>query len=393
LTLKQIYSSSWDNYIYSHQRKLWLEKKHFEAVMKTINCRTARMGMAKYSCESCNHEHFIYRSCKHRFCPTCGTVDTYNWADKTLQFLLNIKHHHVVVTLPKALRFLSKLNGNRIHDLLFQSSASILLDWFNYKYNIKPGIVSVLHTAGADLKYHPHVHLIVTGGGLHMPSKTIQELPNAYLTRQRFLANKFKQQFCRQLLKIHQAEPLNFPKIWEDKPNRLNDFLNKVKKQQWIVSIQKPLADLSQIVGYVGRYTKRTCLSEYKLISHENDVVSFEYNDYKNTPRGHKPLKSVCRLPTFGFLDHLLQHVPDKRYRMVRYMGLYNSHHKKHIPKQEQPTTQTDSKNDEEWIEFEQYRKLEMEHDKQDPLQCPNCKTMMTFDGFVYPYKQLIDDG
>lgn len=351
------------------------------------------MGMAKYCCSTCEHEHYIYRSCKHRFCPTCGTIDTYKWAEKTLQYLLNIKHHHVVITLPKGLRFLSKLNGNRIHDLLFQTSTSILLDWFNHKYKIKPGIVSVLHTAGADLKYHPHVHLIVTGGGLHMPSMTIKELPNAYLTRQRFLANKFKQEFCKQLLKIHKRQPLNLPKIWKDKPNRFLEFLDKVQKQQWIVSIQKPLEDLSQIVGYVGRYTKRTCLSEYKLISHENNVVSFEYNDYKNTARGQKPLKSVCRLQTIEFLDRLLQHVPEKRYRMVRYMGLYNSHHKHLIPKDETLKTKDEAIKEEDWIEFQEYRKLEMDHDKPDPLQCPNCKTMMTFEAFVYPYKEHIDDS
>ena len=360
--------------------------------MKTINCRTARIGVTKYSCKTCNHVHYIYRSCQHRFCPTCGVVDTYKWAEKTLQHLLDIKHHHVVVTLPKALRFLSKMNDNRIHNLLFSVSASIIQDWFSYKYKIKPGIISVLHTAGSDLKYHPHVHLIVSGGGLHMSSKSINKLPNAYLTRQRFLANKFKKEFITKLIASHKSKPLKTPRAWNNDDTKLESFLSKLKEKQWIVSIQKPLNNLSKIVGYVGRYTKRTCISEYKLIDFKNKIVSFNFNDYKNTPRGEKPKQSIIHKPINEFLTDLLQHVPDKRYRMVRYYGLYNTHYRKYIPKNSIQNT-TENIENLEWEEFAELRKLDIQHGKQDPLLCPHCKTLMTFDEIIYPFKIYYNDS
>ena len=140
----------------------------------------------------------INRRCGHRFCARCGYVDTQKWAQTTLTRLSDMKHHHVVFTLPKLLRQLSKRNGNKLHDLLFESSQFVIQQWFKKKYNLKPGIVSVLHTFGSDLKYHPHIHMLVSGGGQNDLGQEI-ELDLNYLTRQRFLADKNKIYFMKRL--------------------------------------------------------------------------------------------------------------------------------------------------------------------------------------------------
>ena len=392
-SLKEIYKTHWDDYLKSKERKLWIEKRHFEAVYKTLSCRTSRLGVTSYICNGCGHRHFIHRSCGHRFCGTCGVVETYKWTKGSLQRLLNIKHHHIVMTLPKSLRLISKLNDNKLHDLLFNSSVHVLKEWFRIKHNLLPGIVSVLHTAGADLKYHPHVHMIVSGGGKQLDSEVIRELKSDYLTRQRFLGKQLRDRFIFGLLKLEKKGDLSFPHNWKLKDNTFKTWLHRIRDKHWIVSIQKPLVDINHIVAYVGRYTKRACISEYKLESHTKNEISFQYTDYKNSIRGQKPLVSIKRMSPHDFLDQLLQHVPKKRYRMVRYFGLYCSHYigkidriknKKEDPLEDQTNI---------WGEFEEMRKEDIRRGKPDPLICPHCGTHLEFEDVFYPYKINIDDS
>lgn len=350
-----------------------------------MSCRTARLGKTVYKCQTCPHEHFIYRSCKNRFCPTCGINETFKWADASLSKLLNIKHHHVIFTLPKPLRHISKLNGDLIHNLLFKLANETLANWFEHKHNLRPGIVAVLHTAGSDLKYHPHVHLIVTGGGQHLANNSIVTLKHDYLTKQRFLANQFRKLFINEICALFKKDKLIIPKSIDH--SNLKNWISRLKQKQWIVSIQKPLNDIKQIIGYVGRYSKRTCISEYKITNLSRTHVSFAFNDYKNTPRGHKPLQSIITLTITQFLDNLLQHVPNKKYRMVRYFGIYSSFYLAKLKIQQGVNLDLNIKIDEQWSEFPHLRKNDVANGKPDPLKCPNCKTIMAFSEIVYPFK------
>ena len=135
-----------------------------------------------------------------------------------------------------------------------------------------------------------------------------------------------------------------------------------------------------------------SCVSEYKLVAHKDGLVSFAFNDYKNTPIGEKPKQSICHKPLHNFLDELLHHVPDKRYRMVRYYGLYNSHYRKYLPKQETKNQEVDC-NELDWEEFAELRKLDIQNGKPDPLLCPHCNCLMSFDEIIYPFKSYYDDS
>lgn len=374
-SLKEIYQLFWKRYLNHSDRKLYLEKRHFKAVYDSINCRTAVLGKTVYSCKTCDHKHHIYRSCKNRFCPTCGILETYNWADRILNNLLPIKHHHIVFTLPKPIRNIQKRNHILILNLFFEAATQAIKEWFAFKHNIIPGIVAVLHTAGSDLKHHPHIHMIVSAGGLNAKNLQIQELKSDFLTRQRFLANKFKVIFNQKLITNLKNIKLG-PTL--SQPIHFKKFLNNINQKQWIISIQKPLKDLNHIVNYVGRYSKRTCISEYNIVNIKNDFITFKFKDYKNTPRGQKPNIALRTLHFTKFLDLLLQHVPHKKFRMVRYAGAYNSCYKKYIPSKN-PITPEDIINDNvQWEEFYNIRKLDKINGKPDPLLCPNCKIIMT---------------
>ena len=390
-TLVEIYENEFKSYVKSSGRKLWLDKHHFEAVYKSMSCGTPRIGYAYYVCECCNECKRIYRSCGSRFCGRCGSASTQKWAEESLSLLLNMKHHHVVMTLPKPLRFLSKMNENKIHDLLFQNSSAVLQSWFEHKRGLRAGIVSVLHTSGSDLKYHPHVHMIVSGGGTDLMTGEIKELPTDYLTKQRFLGNQLRIRMEKSLLALYRKGELRVPKRWDEDELSFKKWLRDLEEKHWIVSIQKSLDDRSQIIGYVGRYTKRACLSEYKIESYGNGKVSFRYNDYKNTPRGSKPKESIRTMKVYDFLDELLQHVPTKGYRMVRYYGLYCSHYKSKLPKEEKE--EVEIVEGEEWGEYEELRRVDIEKGKEDPLRCIKCKKLMEFKGIIYPELRYVDDS
>lgn len=375
------------------KRRLKIEKKHYRAVFNTIYCRTAKIGVTKYGCLECDKFSYIYRSCKNRFCARCGNADTIKWAQNALSRLANIKHHHVVFTLPKALRHIAKLNEVDFYNILFRSTSKAIVDWFYHKHKVKPGIVSVLHTSGSDLKYHPHIHVILTGGGLDLNTNQIIEFKSDYLTRQRFLASKFQQYFFKQLFQHVSNKKLILPKRFNNDHHAFFKWARTIRDKQWIVSIQKPLNDIKQIVGYVGRYTKRACLSEYKIHNVTNDRIDILFNDYKNTPKNHKPLQSIKSFSTTEFFDQLLQHVPHKNFRMVRYYGIYTSHYKHLLNNQTQETSQQNTELDHTWSEFGNYRKLEIQHGKPDPLICPNCKNLMSFVSVIYSNQSFINDS
>ena len=305
-----------------------------------------------------------------------------------LSRLMNIKHFHVVTTLPKALRSLAKLNGNDLYDLLFRTSAEVLKSWFKAKHKLMPGIVSVLHTAGSDLKFHPHVHMIVSGGGQLIGSGEYESLKSDFLCEQQFLGRQLKIKYQSKLIRLYEKGKLKTPLRIQEKKDLVN-WLYNINQKHWIVSIQKPLEDIHQIIGYVGRYTKRACISEYK-IAEVGQSIKFRYHDYKNTPRGEKPLEAIKSLSPAEFLDELLQHVPTKRYRMVRYYGLYNSVYLNNIPQSYKATFEAEKlpeEDDFEWGEFEAYRKSLIRSGRPDPLYCQTCKQDMILIGILFKGK------
>lgn len=283
------------------------------------------------------------------------------------------------------------MNRDKIHDALFKTSAAVIKDWFEKNKNTQIGIVSVLHTAGSDLKYHPHIHMIVSRGGRKIGTSQFNKIKGEYLCPQRELGKSLKNRMIEEVCKLYREENLVIYKKLKSEIE-LRKWLKNGKEKHWIVSIQKPLDDINQIVGYVGRYTKRACLSEYKLKEIKPNVI-FEFNDYKNTPRGKAPVKGIISLKPFNFLDKLLQHVPSKNYKMVRYFGLYNARNKNDIPnnfKLQNDEIKTEFPDDYDWGIFENLRKAFISAGKQDPLFCQHCQKHRIL-AFIYFKNKIIN--
>lgn len=373
--ISEIYQKYMDDYKKSPLRRLFLQPKHDLAINCTCACRTEKMGGVVLACPDCGDMHYHYHSCGHRFCPTCGVHATNKWAKNILSRLLNIRHYHIVMTLPYKLRRLAQRNGDLLHNLLFIIAAKVIQEWFAAK-GLLCGIIAVLHTAGSDLKYHPHVHLIVSAGGRELTTGEIEELTGDYLTHHKYLANKFRFYFTQELIKLYDKEELKVQGEYLHRPFFMK-FIKKLNEKAWIVGIDKPLKDATDIVRYVARYTRRACMSEYKIVSINDGKIVFTFNDYKNTPRGqYPPTQGLCTLTYVEFLDRLLQHVPNKGFQAVRRYGLYTGRNIKTIPPQyklpevaiEQPQqSDIDNNNDQAGDDPAQW---ETTYDR-----CPHCGT------------------
>ncbi len=391
--LSEIYVKYRASYLADENRQLKIEDRHLKAMRMTEVCRTLKLGALVLRCESCGAIEVLYRSCRNRFCPGCGSANTYQWAEKTLSRLLEVPHHHIVMTLPKEYRHLSQMNGNALHDLLFTCSAIVVRSYFKEKYGCLPGMVSVLHTAGSDLKYHPHVHMVVTRGGKMLKNDRYKVIKGSFLVKNEILAKELKKEFNRKLKFLNKKESLIVPKSIRE-GRGFNEWIEGLKEKSWIVNIEKPLPDVKQIVNYVGRYTKRACISEYKIEKIEPNIV-FRYKDYKNSKRGEKPLESLKTMTPTEFLDSLLQHVPTKRYRMVRYYGLYSSYYIGDIP--EGLRSKIEGKALEEleeegyWGELESMRKYLVANGYRDLLICKSCQGKMMPLGRLNPEGELIE--
>jgi hypothetical protein len=321
--LSDIYRLYFKEYLQSKSRQLFVEERHLTAVNQTLCCRTGKLGYHLFRCSGCQEQKYLYHSCKHRFCGNCGSAETHRWAEDLQVKLLDIPHHHVVFTLPAALRKLSRDNPKAIYDLFFRASSQVLQNYFRFKHHLNCGLVSVLHTAGSDLKYHPHLHLIVSGGGVDQATGKQIVLPGKHLCNSSHLKKRFRWQFEKGLVDLYEKGSLRLSGSLAFGRSYFLSYLKKLNAQDWVVSIQPALADKSHIVKYVGRYTKRACLSEYRIAAIEAGRIGFTYKDYKNSKAGEKPTEALMVLPYSQFLDRLLQHVPAKGFRMVRYYGLY----------------------------------------------------------------------
>lgn len=316
--LADIYDLYYDDFVRDPKRTLYLQQKHHHAVRQSRNCR--KYGKNAYACSECGDAVEINYSCHHRFCARCGAAASNKWVMKLNSKLVAVKHGHVVMTVPYFLRSLCKRNQSLFYEAMFRCSALAIQQIIKEKYGVKIGLISVLHTYGSDLKYHPHNHIIVSLGGVK--DDTWQNLQKKYLCDHRLLAERYKKLLSAELLKLYSQNALNTEGVLEQHED-MTAFLKKYDTQNWIVGINLDIEDTQHLIGYCGRYLRRACLSEYRLISIEKDFILFGFKDYKNTPRGEKTIESVKTMSATAFLDTLLKHVPDKGFVGVRYYGIY----------------------------------------------------------------------
>lgn len=288
-----------------------------------------------------------------------------------------IKHYHVTFTLPGKLRRLAKKNKGVFYDAMFKAAGWALKEWFWKKYKVVAGIIMVIQTSGGALKYHPHIHCIVTGGGLREGEWF--EIEGDYLVNEMFIGNKFRVKLNDLLIKAYDSGEIKFP---EDLSHLLSRkefmiLIDQTYEKRCVASVEKPLKDPEEIVRYVGRYTKRACLSEYKIKGFEDGYITYEYKEYYRDKKGRNRSRDrEITLHYKEFFDRLFQHVPEPGFRCVRYYGIYARMGE--LPPKPAPEVKPKP-------EKLSWRELQIEKTGEDPLICPVCGSELKFKKTYFP--------
>lgn len=319
-SLAEFFNAHWENYVKKPTK--FITKEQFKAVNAIRLCRTSELGKDVYACKDCGSNVEIYHSCKNRFCPNCSWTDTLKWADKVFNKLMNVPHRHVVVTLPHDLNSIILKNKKFCFDTLMSLASNLVKEYIIKEFNTIPGVISVLHTFGEKKNLHVHVHMIVSWGGLNDARNQLNIIPDNQFVDYIKLKETFKSRYINELTNQYNKKELKTD--FSDKSDFLN-FTNKLQQKNWIIHFEPPMNMPEQIIRYIGRYSKRACLSEYKITNIEGEFISFKYKDYKEKDPENKPMQKILTLHYRDFFPLLLQHVPLARFRIVRYYGAYNT--------------------------------------------------------------------
>jgi Putative transposase/Transposase zinc-binding domain len=295
-------------------------------VMNAIErCRTAAFGGHVVRCESdtCGHIRVAYNSCRNRHCPKCQGASAREWlADREAE-LLPVPYFHVVYTLPSQLRDVAYQNKRVVYDILMKASAETTLQIAAdpKRLGAKIGITAVLHTWGSALTHHPHVHMIVPGGGISPDGERWMASRGNFLVHVHVLARMFRGKVLAMLKDAHAAGRLQFFNSHAGLADAatFKRVLGPLHRAKWIVYCKAPFAGPEQVLRYLSRYTHRVAISNRRLVAVDGDRVAFRYKDYR--VEGAERWKTMT-LDASEFIRRFLVHVLPKGLQRIRHYGL-----------------------------------------------------------------------
>jgi hypothetical protein len=290
-------------------RRLSLDQRR--ALSAIALCRTAALGGHLDVCTACGHEQPAYNSCRNRHCPKCQALAQEKWVSNRLARILPVPHFHVVFTLPAALRPLAAYRPALVYNLLFKTASATLLEvGRGPKLGALLGITAVLHTWTRELELHPHLHCIVTGGGLAPDGDRWIRARAKYLLPVRVLADVFRGKFLAALRREHGSGAFDGFDAFSD-PDGFERLCSTITRQRWVVYAKKPFAGPEHVFRYLGRYTHRVGIANSRLLDVGDDHVTFR------TKNG----KTITLAPV-DFLARFVQHILPKGYVKIRHYGL-----------------------------------------------------------------------
>lgn len=300
-------------------------------VMSAIEaCRTEALGGHVAACTKCDHQHIAYNSCKNRHCPKCQGPAARDWLAARAEDLLPVEYFHVVFTLPAEIARIALWNKKAIYDLLFKASAQTVMTIAAdpKRLGARVGMTSVLHTWGSALTHHPHVHMIVPGGGLSPNGNRWVACKPGFFLHVRVLSRLFRRLFIEGLLTLHRAGELSFFGDLNglSEPQAFAAHLAPLRKIEWVVYSKPPFGGPEQVLAYLSRYTHRVAISNNRLISADANTVAFKWKDYRIKSDDRQ---GVMRLSTAEFIRRFLIHVLPDRFHRIRHYGLLASSKRK----------------------------------------------------------------
>jgi predicted Zn-ribbon and HTH transcriptional regulator len=298
-----------------NHRLAGVQDKAFRAI---LNCRTSVLGAHVDKCDNCGYEQISYNSCRNRHCPKCQSFAKEQWLEKQRQNLLNTNYFHVVFTVPDNLSLIFYQNQAQMYGLLFKAASETLLELCaDRKYlGAVPGITAVLHTWGQKLNYHPHLHCVVTGGGLSNGS-TWRDSGKKFFLPVKVISKKFRGKFLYHLRhETFKSSP--------EKLDNIRKILPDLYKKGWVVYCKPPFGGPEKVLDYLARYTHRVAISNNRIIKLDKDgKILFGWKDYKDNCR-----MKITSLSAEEFIRRFLMHILPSGFRKIRHYGLFASRNK-----------------------------------------------------------------
>lgn len=294
-------------------------------VMAAIErCRTAALGGHVARCEDCAHTVIAYNSCRNRHCPKCQGVAAKRWlADREAE-LLPVPYYHLVFTLPAPIGDIAYQNKAAIYDILFKASAETVMTIAADPKHLgaSVGITAVLHTWGSAMTHHPHVHMIVPGGGISLDGKRWIACRPGFFLPVRVLSRLFRRVFLDKLAAAHAAGRLKF---FGDHAALADTqvfaaFMAPLRQTEWVVYAKRPFGGPQAVLAYLSRYTHRVAIANSRLLSLDDKSVTFKWKDYRG--KGSNRYKAMT-LAIDEFIRRFLIHVLPKGFHRIRHYGLF----------------------------------------------------------------------
>lgn len=359
--LRRIFEDHWDKFVKLYGYKI--RKVVFKEVDRMLNCGNITKGHIEYTCLSCGEVKKVGFRCRSRFCTSCGKVYVDQRAENMAKKLVRSKHRHMVFTIAEELREYFQRN-RKLLEILPKCAANVLKAWFlkmNKKEQFTPGIVTVIHTFGRDLKWNPHVHVLVTqgGSGKRTPWKKTPFIPYERLRKswQKLLLGELGKRVPKRKFK------------------NLKNKLYKNYADGFYVYAKGIVTNEKAATLYVGRYTGRPAIADSRIIKYDGEKVTIHYERHED---GKKVEEEMSVL---DFIRRVIIHISEKQFKMIRYYGIYASHTRK------RPflLKMVNEKIQELKRKYKTWRYRIMISFGHDPLRCSKCGKEMELTDIYYP--------
>ena len=281
-------------------------------------CRTPALGGHVYRCTHCDYEQPTYNSCRNRHCPICQGAQAIRWLKKRTERLVPTHYFHTVFTLPAELRALALANQRVVFDLMFSATQQTLLELARGRWEALPALTCVLHTWTRKMDFHPHIHCIISGGGLSLSGERWVPGPTKFLFPVKVLSALFRGKFMAGLIRAYEKGQLHFTGGCADlaDPEQFAALRRRLYRASWVTYAKRPFGGPRAVMRYLSRYTHRVAIAPSRIISFDEQRVVFK------TRGGRK-----CRLSGDEFIRRFLLHVLPVRYRKIRHSGLLAPSH------------------------------------------------------------------
>ena len=277
------------------------------------SCRTAALGGYLDLCPRCGFEHPAYNSCRNRHCPKCQALVQEKWIAARSERVLPVRHFHVVFTLPSELRSLAKYRPREIFGALFAATSQTLLELGHTHFRACLGVTMVLHTWTRDLRFHPHVHALVTAGGLDLGMGRWIDSSRKFLFLVDIMGELLRGKMMAALSELSARGRFEGFDEFRD-PLGFATWMSRLARRHWIVFAKKPFRRVEHLLRYLGRYTHRVAISNSRLLALTDAAITFRTKNGKS-----------ASLAPVEFLRRFVQHVLPDGFHKIRHTGLYAS--------------------------------------------------------------------